>query len=342
MSRPNNNRFLPAILPQVTFYARSGGIEDANSAGGSQVTNVARSGGIDGILSYSGTQTSQVARSGGIESNLDFSGNVVDRYILNVNDTVTIVDGVLDTDTLTPADQVGVTDQVQVIVTIYPADTVSISDQLVAETDNLNIAESVSINDSYSTHLVLNISDVVFVNDGLPSDIVSHYDDSVSVTDQIEFILTVPVTRVIDLDGSPFNGVGSITRIKWTRPTSKPERKLKTRRQLQVDAAARIVKRKELPKTYPAGAHKALNEFKDFYGEEEGTRIFLQKAVERGKGQTLAEQISSTYKTGADLPDKPLRSSEFIKTAVKETKIVSSPTRIVSRSLTKTLSKNGK
>lgn len=49
------------------------------------------------------------------------------------------------------------------------------------------------------------------------------------------------------------------------------------------------------------GFQKALRAFEDFYGPEEGLRIFLAKADEQGQGKTLREKANFTYKTGAKL-----------------------------------------
>jgi hypothetical protein len=53
------------------------------------------------------------------------------------------------------------------------------------------------------------------------------------------------------------------------------------------------------------GFQKALRHFKDFYGPEEGVRIFLQKAEEQGEGKTLRQKANSIYKTGAKLDEIP-------------------------------------
>lgn len=62
-----------------------------------------------------------------------------------------------------------------------------------------------------------------------------------------------------------------------------------------------ILSAEALPKSYPVGAKKAFHNFQDFYGQSEGNRIFLAKALEQGSGQTLREKISSVYKKGAHL-----------------------------------------
>jgi hypothetical protein len=49
------------------------------------------------------------------------------------------------------------------------------------------------------------------------------------------------------------------------------------------------------------GFQKALNAFEDFYGQEEGLRIFLLKADEQGQGKTLRQKANSVYKHGAKL-----------------------------------------
>jgi hypothetical protein len=59
-----------------------------------------------------------------------------------------------------------------------------------------------------------------------------------------------------------------------------------------------------LPSGHTEGAKKAWDQMRSGYGPEEGRRIFVQKAIERGKGGTLRERIDSTYGTGATLPAK--------------------------------------
>lgn len=49
------------------------------------------------------------------------------------------------------------------------------------------------------------------------------------------------------------------------------------------------------------GAQKAYRAMVDQYGLEEGRRIFLAKAEERGKGNTIRQKVNSVYKTGAKL-----------------------------------------
>ncbi len=74
----------------------------------------------------------------------------------------------------------------------------------------------------------------------------------------------------------------------------------------------KILEQKKLPESYSVVAHKALANMQIEYGDELGTEIFLRRAVERGKGKTLSDQISSTYKKGGKLSKKPLRSSKPI------------------------------
>jgi hypothetical protein len=50
------------------------------------------------------------------------------------------------------------------------------------------------------------------------------------------------------------------------------------------------------------GAQKAYRAFLSQYGLDEGRRIYLQKAEERGEGKTLRQKVNFTYKTGAKLP----------------------------------------
>lgn len=49
------------------------------------------------------------------------------------------------------------------------------------------------------------------------------------------------------------------------------------------------------------GAQKAYKRFVEFYGKKEGERIFINKAIEQGRGRTLREKVNSVYKTGAHL-----------------------------------------
>jgi hypothetical protein len=56
-----------------------------------------------------------------------------------------------------------------------------------------------------------------------------------------------------------------------------------------------------------AGAQKAYANFIHHYGNAEGTRIFLQKAEEQGKGNTIRQKVNSIYHTGAKLGSKGQR-----------------------------------
>lgn len=52
------------------------------------------------------------------------------------------------------------------------------------------------------------------------------------------------------------------------------------------------------------GFQKALENFKQEYGAEEGLRIFLQKAEEHGQGNTLRQKANSIYRKGGHLSPK--------------------------------------
>ena len=56
-----------------------------------------------------------------------------------------------------------------------------------------------------------------------------------------------------------------------------------------------------LPKSYSKGAKKAFKEFRKFYGDKEGERIFFQKAREQGTGTTLRAKVNSVYRKGATI-----------------------------------------
>ena len=53
--------------------------------------------------------------------------------------------------------------------------------------------------------------------------------------------------------------------------------------------------------TLSPGAKKALGHMRAEYGAREGNRIFIEKAKENGKGQTLRAKVNSTYRKGAKL-----------------------------------------
>lgn len=46
------------------------------------------------------------------------------------------------------------------------------------------------------------------------------------------------------------------------------------------------------------GAQKAYRNFISRYGKKEGTRIFLARAEENGKGSTIRQKVNFIYKTG--------------------------------------------
>jgi hypothetical protein len=46
------------------------------------------------------------------------------------------------------------------------------------------------------------------------------------------------------------------------------------------------------------GTQKAHRKFVERYGEDEGNRIFLQRAEEHGEGKTLRQKVNSIYKHG--------------------------------------------
>lgn len=49
------------------------------------------------------------------------------------------------------------------------------------------------------------------------------------------------------------------------------------------------------------GAQKAYDHMTKFYGKKEGTRIFLAKAEEQGKGRTIRQKVNSIYHRGAKI-----------------------------------------
>lgn len=49
------------------------------------------------------------------------------------------------------------------------------------------------------------------------------------------------------------------------------------------------------------GAQKARKQMMKDYGKEKGEEIWVKRAEERGTGNTLRQQINSTYKKGAKL-----------------------------------------
>jgi hypothetical protein len=68
-----------------------------------------------------------------------------------------------------------------------------------------------------------------------------------------------------------------------------------------IEAQANKLARLGIPSYYPVGAQKAWDRMQKQYGSAEGRRIFIQKALDRGQGQTLREKVSSVYKKGAKL-----------------------------------------
>lgn len=53
-----------------------------------------------------------------------------------------------------------------------------------------------------------------------------------------------------------------------------------------------------------AGAQHAYEHFVKFYGKREGTRIFLSKAEEQGKGKTIRQKVNFIYHKGAKVATK--------------------------------------
>jgi hypothetical protein len=49
------------------------------------------------------------------------------------------------------------------------------------------------------------------------------------------------------------------------------------------------------------GAQKAYKHFVEFYGPVKGTDIFLLKAEEQGKGNTIRQKVNNVYHKGAKL-----------------------------------------
>jgi hypothetical protein len=62
-----------------------------------------------------------------------------------------------------------------------------------------------------------------------------------------------------------------------------------------------------LPDSYSEGAKKAFEQFQVDYEPDEGRRIFFQKALELGSGDSLKDIVNNVYKNGATLPDRRKR-----------------------------------
>ena len=69
-------------------------------------------------------------------------------------------------------------------------------------------------------------------------------------------------------------------------------------------AAEMLLQLGTLPESYSEGAKKAWQQMQNDYGPEEGRRIFVQKAIECGRGASIREIVDATYSTGASLPAK--------------------------------------
>jgi hypothetical protein len=69
-------------------------------------------------------------------------------------------------------------------------------------------------------------------------------------------------------------------------------------------AAEQLLELGSLPNGYSEGAKKAWDQMRADYGPEDGRRIFVQKAIERGSGKSMRELVDSTYAKGANLPAK--------------------------------------
>jgi hypothetical protein len=68
--------------------------------------------------------------------------------------------------------------------------------------------------------------------------------------------------------------------------------------------AEQLLQMGTIPSSYSEGAKKAWAKMEAQYGPEQGRRIFVQKALERGEGASVRELADSVYKTGAKLPSK--------------------------------------
>ncbi len=52
------------------------------------------------------------------------------------------------------------------------------------------------------------------------------------------------------------------------------------------------------------GAQKAYTNMVKFYGKQKGTQVFLEKAEEQGKGNTIRQKVNSIYRKGAKIDSK--------------------------------------
>lgn len=68
----------------------------------------------------------------------------------------------------------------------------------------------------------------------------------------------------------------------------------KNKEQLQIVLPFDITKQSK-------GAQKAYANFVKFYGKQKGTQVFLQKAEEQGKGNTIRQKVNFIYHKGAHI-----------------------------------------
>lgn len=259
------------------------------------------------------------------------------KLTMRFADAVTINDSLGDKLTLTKADSVGVTDSISKHATATKADAVAPTDattksartakaDAVAVTDaqtkqaTLRAVDAVTATDSLGDHLTLAFHDSVGLVDSSGIEAVLTVEDSVLATDAAAVQLHVPGATHIDMNFADYVIVTDDAALTFdvvpipTPPTPKPPapyirptwQNTRVSRKKSKDELARlerqaevIIEHTELPESYPVGAHKAYAAFQDFYGSEDGRRIFIKKALELGRGDTIHEKIADVYKTGA-------------------------------------------
>lgn len=71
-----------------------------------------------------------------------------------------------------------------------------------------------------------------------------------------------------------------------------------------LESQAEAILANGLPASATVGARRAWDAFVAQYGDEDGRRIFVKKALEVGVGRTAIQKVNSVFKKGANVSSK--------------------------------------
>lgn len=302
---------------RLTTHSKSGGIQSAGSLGGSDVVSVTRAGGITSGSTLGGSGAPVIARVGGMWSQLILGGERLTTALKPGGITSGLSQGATwlvefqKPGGITSHSALGGTRTTSVVKASGLSSTLTLGGTGIQVTARVGGFSSATALGGTGSQAALRVGGIV--STGLLGGTGSFEAEVITKTGGLisgggisvtyyfyskTGLLVSPGSLGGDGDRFPMEGGGAglagVGRIVRTRP---PKRR-RTRSEILALGAERLLAKKKLPESYPEGAQKAYERFQEFYGTEDGRRIFIKKALEQGDGKTIREVVADVYATG--------------------------------------------